>query len=53
VVPKDERKVLTVEAAMKQLRDSAHAAFEAEDKLIQVLKREGLLIDAGPAGRVK
>jgi type I restriction enzyme M protein len=51
VAPKDERKVLTVEAAMKQLRESARAAFEAEDKLIEVLKREGLLLESSPAGR--
>jgi type I restriction enzyme M protein len=43
VEPKVEQETLTVEAAMKQLRESANAAFVAEDKLIAVLKREGLL----------
>jgi hypothetical protein len=42
-----------VEAAMKQLKDSARAAFDAEAKLIEVLKREGLLVEGGPAGRLK
>jgi type I restriction enzyme M protein len=51
ITPNDERKVLTVEAAMRQLRESARAAFEAEDKLIEVLKREGLLLESSPAGR--
>jgi type I restriction enzyme M protein len=53
VAPRNERKVLTVEAAMQQLRESARAAFEAEDRLIEVLKREGLLVENGPAGRQK
>lgn len=53
VAPNDERKVLTVEQAMRQLRESALAAFAAEDKLIQVLKREGLLGENNPAGRLK
>jgi hypothetical protein len=35
--------VLTVDAAMKQLRASAQTAFAAEEKLIGILKREGLL----------
>jgi hypothetical protein len=35
--------VLTVEEAMKRLRESAGAAFAAEKKLIGVLKREGLI----------
>ena len=29
---------------MKRLRESAEAAFAAEEKLIAILKREGLLI---------
>jgi type I restriction enzyme M protein len=47
VVPRDERTVPTVEAAMKQLKDSARAAFGAEDQLIEVLKCEGLLVEGG------
>ena len=43
VEPKQEQETLTVETAMQQLRDSAEAAFEAEDKLVALLKREGLL----------
>jgi type I restriction enzyme M protein len=43
VEPKNEQVVLTVDAAMKQLRASATAAFAAEDKLVGILKREGLL----------
>lgn len=43
VEPKVEQETLTVGAAMKQLRASAQAAFAAEDKLIDLLKREGLL----------
>ena len=43
--PKDggEAVPLTVDAAMNQLRTSATAAFAAEEKLIAVLHREGLL----------
>jgi len=44
VEPKSEQEVLTVEEAMTRLRDSAEAAFAAEEKLIGILKREGLLI---------
>jgi type I restriction enzyme M protein len=44
VAPKDEREVLTVEAAMKQMQQSATAAFAAEEKLIAILRREGLLL---------
>ena len=43
VEPKNDQVVLTVDAAMKQLRASATAAFGAEEKLIKILKREGLL----------
>lgn len=43
VEPKNEQVVLTVDAAMKQLRASAEAAFSAEGKLIGILKREELL----------
>jgi hypothetical protein len=38
-----EQEVLTVDEAMDRLKKSATAAFEAEDRLIQILKREGLL----------
>jgi len=38
-----DQPVLTVEEATKQLRASAAAAFAAEDRLIEILKREGLL----------
>jgi type I restriction enzyme M protein len=43
VEPKKEQNVLTVEQAMQRLRGSAEAAFVAEDKLINILVREGLL----------
>ena len=43
VVVKDDRTVLTVEEAMEQLRESADAAFAAENQLIEILKREGFL----------
>jgi len=44
VEPKNEHEVLSVEEAMQRLRESADAAFAAEDKLIEILKREGLLL---------
>lgn len=43
VEPKVEHEVLTVEEAMQHLQASATAAFAAEDKLMVLLKREGLL----------
>jgi type I restriction enzyme M protein len=43
VEPKKEHNVLTVEQAMQRLRESAAAAFAAEDKLINILLRQGLL----------
>jgi type I restriction enzyme M protein len=43
VEPKIEQEALTVEEALKRLRESAEAAFAAEDKLSEILKREGLL----------
>jgi type I restriction enzyme M protein len=43
VEPKATGEVLSVEEAMNRLRASATAAFAAEDKLIQVLQREGIL----------
>jgi type I restriction enzyme M protein len=44
VEPKIEGEVLTVEEAMRRLRESAEAAFAAEERLVEILKREGLLI---------
>jgi type I restriction-modification system DNA methylase subunit len=41
---KSEEKVLSVEEAMEQLQLSAQAAFEAEQKLIDVLTTNGLLV---------
>ena len=41
--PRNGRQVITVVEAMKQVRDSATATFDAEDKLIAVLKRENLI----------
>jgi len=43
VEPKATSEVLTVEEAMKRLRDSAEAAFAAEEKLITILQREEIL----------
>jgi type I restriction enzyme M protein len=43
VKPVVKQETLTVEQAMKQLEESAKATFVAEDKLIDILKREGLL----------
>jgi type I restriction enzyme M protein len=43
VEPKNDQVMLTVDAAMKQLRTSATAAFAAEENLIGILKREELL----------
>ncbi|MEN6341115.1 MAG: class I SAM-dependent DNA methyltransferase [Methanospirillum sp.] len=44
VEPVVEGEVQTVEEATARLRESAMAAFAAEDRLIAVLKREGLLL---------
>lgn len=44
VEPKNDVEVLSVDDAMKRLRKSAKAAFETEEKLIEILKREGLLV---------
>ena len=44
VEPKVEQEVLTVDEAMKRLRNSAEAAFVTENNLVGILKREGLLI---------
>jgi len=43
VEPTVDQDVLTVEQAMQCLKASAEGAFAAEDKLIVLLKREGLL----------
>jgi type I restriction enzyme M protein len=43
VEPKVDQEVLTVDEAMRRLRDSSRAAFVAEERLIGLLKREGLL----------
>ena len=43
VEPKNEQEVSTVAEAMQSLQASAQAAFDAEEKLINILKREGLL----------
>lgn len=43
VEPKTDQQTLSVEDAMKHLRQSAEAAFAAEEKLVALLKREGLL----------
>lgn len=44
VEPKVTSEVLTVEEAMKRLRDSAETAFAAEERLVGILKQEGLLV---------
>jgi type I restriction enzyme M protein len=43
VEPKVGQETVTVEEAMRRLHESADAAFVAEDRLIELLKREGLL----------
>jgi type I restriction enzyme M protein len=43
VEPKVEQEAITVDEAMRRLRQSAEAAFTAEEKLVGILKREGLL----------
>ena len=43
VEPKVGQDVLTVDEAMQRLKASAVAAFAVEDRLIALLKREGLL----------
>ncbi|HXU40488.1 MAG TPA: class I SAM-dependent DNA methyltransferase [Blastocatellia bacterium] len=44
VEPKNEQEVLSVEEAMQRLQESTRAAFAAEEKLIELLQREGLLM---------
>ena len=43
VEPKRTEKTVTVEEAMRQLKARAEAAFEAEDRLTSLFKKEGLL----------
>jgi type I restriction enzyme M protein len=43
VEPKADHEMLTVEEEMKRLRESAEAAFAAEEKLVGLLRKEGLL----------
>ena len=43
VEPQVDQDVVTVEEALQRLQACAAAAFAAEDKLIALLKREGLL----------
>jgi type I restriction enzyme M protein len=43
VEPIVSQEVLTVDDAMERLRQSAEAAFAAEDRLLRLLKNEGLL----------
>ena len=43
VEPKAAQDTLSVDEAMRRLRESAEAAFAAEDRLIELLKKEGLL----------
>jgi type I restriction enzyme M protein len=43
VEPKAGQEALSVEEAMRRLQQSAEAAFAAEDKLVAILQREGLL----------
>jgi type I restriction enzyme M protein len=44
VEPKVERETPSVEEATRRLRESAEAAFAAEDRLIELLLKEGLLL---------
>jgi len=46
VEPKVEAEVPTVEEAMQRLRESADAALAAEENLIKILLREGILTDS-------
>jgi type I restriction enzyme M protein len=43
VEPKNEQVVLTVDEAMKRLRQSAEVAFAEEERLVEIFKREGIL----------
>ncbi len=48
VEPKITSEVLTVEESMKRLRESAEAAFAAEERLIALISREKFLSDLQP-----
>lgn len=43
VEPEMEGEILSVDEAMAQLKEAADAAFEAEDRLVELLSKEGLL----------
>jgi type I restriction enzyme M protein len=45
VEPVADREALSMDEALKRLRESADAAFVAEEKLVAILKREGLLLE--------
>ncbi|HBL22541.1 MAG TPA: DNA methylase, partial [Deltaproteobacteria bacterium] len=45
VEPKVEEEVPTVEEALQQLRESAEAAFAAEERLIGILKENRLIVE--------
>ena len=45
VEPKIEEDMLTVEEALQQLRESAEAAFAAEERLISILKENRLILE--------
>ena len=45
VEPKIEEEVPTVEEALAHLRESAEAAFAAEERLISILKENGLIVE--------
>jgi type I restriction enzyme M protein len=44
IQPKSTQEVLTVEESIKRLQQSAKVAFAAENRLVAILKREGLLL---------
>jgi len=44
VEPKRQHESLSVEGALGQLRTSVDAAFASEEKVVDILKREGLLV---------
>ncbi|MBL8021696.1 MAG: SAM-dependent DNA methyltransferase [Leptospirales bacterium] len=47
VEPRSDQEVMSVEEAKKQLLSSVEAAFAAEEKLISLLMKEGLLTKSG------
>jgi type I restriction enzyme M protein len=44
VEPKAQQEVMTLEEALKRLKESAATAFSADQKLIAILKREGMVV---------